>query len=104
MPPPIAETTMRKILLLAALGGAMALSACATSGGYVAAGGGYDYARPADDVWYDGYYGPYAGGYWGDGDAFFFRGQDGHYYKDGANHFQRHTFTNGAHYTARHHR
>jgi len=95
---------MSKILLLAALGGAMALSACATNGGYVGAGGGYDYASPADDVWYDGYYGPYGGGYWGDGGLFFFRGQDGHYYSDKANHFQHHTFTNGQHFTARHHR
>ena len=96
---------MRKLLLLAALGGAMALSACATSGGYAGGGVGfgYNYNAPAD-VWYDGYYGPYSDGYWNDGGAFFFRGSDGHYYRDQANHFRSQSFVGGEHFSAAHRR
>ncbi len=95
---------MRKLLLLAAVGGALTVSACASNGAYVGGGYGYDYAGPADDVWYDGYYGPYVDGYWGGGGAFYFRGSDGHYHHDMANHFRNQSFNGGQHFTAHHHR
>ncbi len=93
---------MRKLILLGALGGAMALSACA-SGGYYGAGYGYNYAGPSD-VWYDGYYGPYADGYWGDGGAFFFHGMDGRYYRDNGEHFRTGSFAGAEHFAAGYHR
>ncbi len=93
---------MRKLLVIVALGGAMALGACA-SGGYYGAGYGYNYDGPSD-VWYDGYYGPYNEGYWGGGDAFFFRGVDGHFHRDGAGHFRHGDFAGAQHFNAsRHH-
>ena len=91
---------MRKLLLLAAFGGAMALGACA-SGGYYGAGYGYNYSGPSD-VWYDGYYGPYTDGYWGVGDAFYFRGMDGRYYGDRDGHFRTQAFGDAQHFNARH--
>ena len=94
---------MRKLLLLAALGGAMAASACATNGGYAAGDVGYDYTG-AGEVWYDGYYGPYSDGYWNDGGAFFFRGSDGHYYRDQANHFRSQSFNGSQQFSAKHRR
>ena len=94
---------MRKLLLLAALAGATALGACATSGGYAGGGVGfgYDYSR-AGEVWYDGYYGPYSDGYWNNGGAFFFRGTDGHYHRDDADHFRSQSFTGSQQFSARH--
>jgi len=96
---------MRRLLLLAAMGGALAVTGCATSGGYAggSAGFGYNYESPAD-VWYDGYYGPYSDGYWVDGGGFYFRGQDGHYYHDDANHFRSQSFVGGQHFNAGHRR
>jgi len=93
---------MKRLLFLAAAAGMLAAAGCASDGGYVGAGYGYNYAGPADDVWYDGYYGPYSDGYWNSGGAFFFRGQDGHYYRDQANHFRTSSFNGSQHFTAHH--
>jgi hypothetical protein len=92
---------MKKLLLLAAVGAALSVTACASDGGYVGAGYGYDYVGPAD-VWYDGYYGPYVDGYWGDGGAFFYRDGDGHYRRDAGGHFRSHAFDGGQHFNAGH--
>ncbi len=94
---------MRKLFLIAAAGSALLAAGCATNGAYY--GGGYGYnSGISGDVWYDGYYGPYADGYWGDGDAFFFRGVDGHYYRDRASHFRNQSFSGAQHFTAGHRR
>lgn len=65
---------------------ALTLGACADNYG----GGGYASAGPMD-VWYDGFYGPYDAGYW-DGEAFFFRGRDGHFTRDEGRHFRHERF------------
>ena len=92
---------MRKLLLIAAAGSALLAAGCATNGAYYGAGYGYNSAA-TQDVWYDGYYGPYADGYWADGGAFFFRGVDGHYYRDGASHFRTQSFSGAQHFNAGH--
>lgn len=92
---------MRKLLFLAAAAGMLATAGCATSGYYGGVGYGYNYAAPAD-VWYDGYYGAYTEGYWGDGGAFFFRGVDGRYYRDRDGHFRGQAFSGGQHFMAGH--
>lgn len=94
---------MKRLLFLAAAAGMLAAAGCASDGGYVGAGYGYNYAGPAD-VWYDGYYGPYTDGYWNSGGVFYFRGQDGHYYRDRANHFRNGSFTGAQIYHTRPHR
>ena len=93
---------MRKLIFLAAAAGMLAVSGCATGGGYYGgADYGYNYTGPAD-VWYDGYYGAYTEGYWGDGGAFFFRGVDGRYYRDRDGHFRGQAFSGGQHFMAGH--
>jgi len=81
---------MRKILLAAAAFGALtALTAC---------GGGYGYRQAAvvgvagDGVYYDDFYGPYAEGYWGPDQYFYYRGGDGRFIRDDARHFRRESF------------
>ena len=76
---------MSKTLLAAgAFSALIALSACAD---------GYYGASAADnDVYYDGYYGPYADGYWGPDAAFYYRGGDGRYLRDDSRHFRREGF------------
>ena len=91
---------MRKLLFLAAAAGMLAVAGCASDGGYVGGGYGYNYAGPAD-VWYDGYYGPYTEGYWRGGGAFYFRGQDGHFYRDRDGHFRSGQFTGAQIYHTR---
>ena len=68
------------------------LTGCASGGGaggaYVAGNGGYD-------VWYDGFYGPYPGGYW-DGDGFlYYSDRDRGYHRDDGNHFRHDQFDGG---------
>lgn len=81
---------MRKLLIAACLGGMMILPACAERGYYGAA------VAEANDVYYDGYYGPYTDGYWGPDLSFYYRGGDGRFIRDDNNHF-RHTMFGGAH-------
>ena len=94
---------MRKLLLIAGAGAVLLAGGCATSGGYAGGGVGfgYNYNGPSD-VWYDGYYGPYTDGYWNDGGAFFFRGGDGHYYRDQADHFRTQSFVGSQQFAAKH--
>jgi len=85
------EARMRRLTSLicgigAATLGAMTLGACADNYG----GGEYASAGPMD-VYYDGFYGPYPGGYW-DGDVFLFRDHDGHFRRDEARHFRHDQF------------
>ncbi len=94
---------MRRLLFLAAAAGMLAAAGCASDGYYGGGAYGYNSAAPAD-VWYDGYYGPYSEGYWGDGGAFYFRSQDGHVYRDRADHFRTREFPGAQLYHSRHHR
>lgn len=65
------------------------LSGCAgdmyRSGGFL----GITFGR--DAVWYDGYYGPYSGGYWAR-DHFFYPDGYGTYLQDSDGHFRRQRF------------
>jgi len=65
---------------LIALGAVLALSGCASYGGY---GGGYN-------AYYDDAYGPFYDGYWGHGDVFWYRTGRGHpFISDEGRHFHR---------------
>lgn len=73
---------MKRILL--AFGVALALGGCAEGyGGYSYYGGGPAY--------YDDFYGPYAGGYWGHDGFYYYRNGSGRgpYVRDDAHHFRR---------------
>lgn len=92
---------MKTILLGAAAAAALMLAGCADEGYYGHSHGvgyGYSYYGPSD-VWYDGYYGAYADGYW-DGGAFFYRGNDGQYVRDGNGHFRQSRFEHAQKYKA----
>jgi hypothetical protein len=81
---------MRKTLLAAgAIAALITLSGCGGNYGYYGASVG------GPDVYYDGFYGPYADGYWAD-DGFYYRDGGGHFIHDSGNHFRRSMF-NGAH-------
>ncbi|HSV02756.1 MAG TPA: hypothetical protein VLI41_06075 [Phenylobacterium sp.] len=89
-------------MMFLAVCSAFALSACADDY-YGYNGYGYnDYGYPgyssyyAGDVYYDGFYGPYASGYWGPNDVFFFsRRAGGPFIADRRHHF-RHRFDAGS--------
>jgi hypothetical protein len=70
-------------LVIGALSALSLLSAC--GGGY------YGAAFGGPDVYYDGFYGPYADGYW-DNDGFYYRDGGGHYVHDTGNHFRHGNF------------
>ena len=93
---------MKTLLFAAAAVSMLAAAGCASDAYYGGAGYGYDYAGPADDVWYDGYYGPYLDGYWGDGGVFFYRDNGGAFHRDTSGHFRSHAFTGSQHFTASH--
>lgn len=63
---------------------------------------GYHHGRdtygPEADVYYDGFYGPYPGGYWGDGGVFFYSDGHGGYRRDGDGHFRARAFEHGEHF------
>jgi len=69
---------------------ALLLGACADEHGYYHGGFGYAYGAPMD-VWYDGFYGPYPGGYW-DGDAFVYLDRSGAFGRDRGGHFRHERF------------
>lgn len=78
-------------LAICAAAGVLALGACADDEYYHQGGGGYAYNdRP--DVWYDGYYGDYVGGYWGPDTAFYYQDRDGRFLRDDGLHFRRDRF------------
>lgn len=88
---------MRKALITAgALGAVLAFSACA-DGGY----GYYGASVTSDNVYYDGYYGPYADGYWGPDSYFYYRGGDGRFIRDDSRHFRRDRFGGARAYHSR---
>lgn len=90
---------MKTLLLGAAAAAALMLVGCASEGYYGnGVGYGYSYYGPSE-VWYDGYYGPYADGYWDSG-AFYYRGSDGQYVRDGAGHFRQGSFEHAQKYKA----
>lgn len=77
-------------LRLAALAGGlalgMALSACAYDDGYY--GPSAAYANVDYVAWYDGFYGPFYGGYWGPRGRFYYWDQAHHrYHRDVGHHF-----------------
>ena len=85
------ETEMKPSLLIAAALGTLALSACASDDEYY-----YGYGPPmgyADldySGWYDGYYGPFVGGYWAPGGVFYYYDRhSGRYHRDHGHHFSR---------------
>ncbi len=95
---------MKNLLLISAAGAALLLAGCASEGGYYGgAAVGYDYYGPSD-AWYDGYYGPYVDGYWGDGGVFFYSTGRGDYRRDEGGHFRNREFDGGArvHVSPRH--
>jgi hypothetical protein len=85
------------MLIAAAIGGMLILPACA-DGAYYGAGYG------GGDVYYDGFYGPYTDGYWGPDAAFYYRGGDGRFVRDGGTHFRHGMFGGAHHFHARTHR
>ncbi len=77
--------------LLAALSllAVTALAGCAADEGY---GAGF-YGPPyGGGVYYDGYYGPYPGGYWGDDGFFYYDDGDGRFDRDEGHHFRHQAF------------
>ena len=83
----IRERVMRRWMVLACL--ALPLAGCAYDDyGY---GYGHRYGPPvAYGGFYDNYYGPIYDGYWGEGDAFFYRtGRRGAWVRDTGGHFRR---------------
>jgi hypothetical protein len=88
---------MKKILLAAgAIGALLTVSACADTGyGYYGASVG------TNDVYYDGFYGPYSDGYWGPDAYFYYRGGDGRFIRDDSHHFRRDRFGGARMYHSR---
>ena len=78
-----------KPLLIAALGAAaLTLGACVEDFGGAHPPG--PYADTSATVFYDGYYGPFAGGYWGMGDYFYYwDDKRSRYRRDHEHHFRR---------------
>ncbi len=94
---------MRAFVILGlAAGAALTLSACVYNDygggrgdGYahagVGRGGGDHYGPRSFEAYYDGYYGDYTGGRWGDDGTYYYRrgGRDGAYARDEGGHFRR---------------
>lgn len=77
-----------------AMGAGLLLAGCASGGGYY--GGAY-YGQPYYDAYYDGFYGPFNGGYWGpDGLSFYY--YDGRGYRRDRGHHFVHTPQSGYRY------
>jgi hypothetical protein len=82
---------------MGAAAASLLLAGCADEGYYgTGPGYGYDYYGPSD-VWYDGYYGPYVGGYW-DSDIFVFTDRGGRRVRDSGGHFRRERFEGAQRY------
>jgi hypothetical protein len=58
---------------------------------------------PEYDVYYDGYFGPYPGGYWGDDGYFYYSDDHGGYLRDDAHHFRHERFGNARPFVSQHH-
>lgn len=61
------------------------LAACAEDGRYVVHAR-YHYSGPP--IFYDDFYGPYVGGYWGPDNVFIFKDKDGREHRDDGGHFR----------------
>ena len=85
---------MRKTLAILCAAAAMTmLAGCVTSNGY-------PHGRVSYTIgYYDGFYGPYAGGYWSNG-YFYYLGRDRHYHRDDGHHFRRNNFAGGHRFRA----
>jgi hypothetical protein len=93
---------MRKLAIaICGATAAVALCGCA-EGDYFGPGPRYASAAGPMDVWYDGFYGPFGGGYW-DGDSFFYHHPDGRFLRDEGQHFRHEGFASarGFHSTPR---
>jgi hypothetical protein len=55
------------------------------------------------DVWYDGGYGAYTTGYWGDGDVYYYSDGHGGFTRDDAHHFRRQRWEGANGYHSGHH-
>ena len=84
---------MKKTLtFLSAVAAVTMLAGCASDGYYG--------TRASYSVgYYDGYYGPYPGGYWR-GDYFYYLGPDRHYHRDVHHHFRHRDFSGGHRFRA----
>jgi len=60
--------------------------------------------RAQFDVYYDGHYGPYSGGYWGDDGYFRYSDGRGGHQRDEERHFHRERFDRGSPYHSDHHK
>ncbi len=87
---------MNRIATLVAVATMATLAAC--SGPRHGYPGGADF-----DVYYDGQYGAYSGGYWGDDGYFRYSDGHGNYLRDNDNHFRRDRFDNASPYHSEHH-
>jgi len=75
---------------------ALSLTACADYDGYsYGYGPSYGYGDYGGG-YYDGFYGPIDGGYWGGDGVFMYRDNDGRFHRDVDGHFRRH-FHEGFH-------
>jgi hypothetical protein len=86
--------------LVGAISAGLLISGCTSEGGphrdYVAAGVDYD-------GFYDDYYGPYADGYWGPDDYFYFSAGSGRPFRRDDDHHFRHDAASGFHPVHGHH-
>ncbi len=90
------EKEMRKLRLVVTAAALIALAGCADDG-YESRGFlGIDFGS-SSSVWYDGYYGPYPGGYWSGG-IFLYPDGRGSYRRDEGSHFRRRHFENAQRY------
>jgi hypothetical protein len=87
------ETTMKKTsALLCTAAAAMMLAGCATPNGY--------HTRASLMIgYYDGFYGPYPGGYWSGG-YFYYLGHDRKYHRDDGRHFRHDNFSGARRFSA----
>lgn len=82
---------MKQLLSMTCMGTvALLLCACVDEERHHGYAGGYGYDGSMD-VWYDGFYGPYPGGYW-DGDVFVYHDRARGEIRDGAHHFRHGNF------------
>jgi hypothetical protein len=99
------EKTMNKYVLIAA--SILVLTVAAGCGDDYDNGeyadNGYAVVAPDYDVYYDGFYGPYPGGYWGDDGYFYYSDDHGGYLRDDGHHFRHERFEGARRFVSQHH-